>query len=840
MKPWERYPTSDAAAEVAPTQAAPQDGPWAKFQASQEQAEQRAAGMGKSLQQSRQLRRGEQLQEQYPFLSPEQAQQFADDQAPESGRTLGDLVTGLFTGKGRALPGLEEISADDALPTMSQDNLAVSLGEMATIDPQAMQGIWGKQLTDAGVEHAWGADPEGNPILSYQDPDSGKRVVGYINRPGASAKDLPFIGGALLTALGTKGLFGMVAPKGLQAKVASSGLVRAPVVGGGAATGSAAMDLGANQVGAGTEPSQILENAGISFALGTAASPIADMVKGGAKWVGSKIKQVKSGSESAQVGAVRSLVTEGSPREVQDMLKGADADFWKTLHAEGAGKDLTPEQWRDHAIMMAIEKEIPGFKPLKAFVSGDPSDFAELDRAIRKGNYGPEVQNRFAEVMRRNQEAVEQRSRDFVRSPEEGGAIIREGLQERSAASKEGVQDLYQQAYESPGQFDAQAVRELPGALSGRLEKEGFKMAGEELPEEMKTARQLLSIFGKAADTGTPASTVVPAKAGITSTAKEIPGQASDIPLERLEQARRYAGQLAQAADNNADRAASRQVMRAYDEWFDDALNRELYKGDPKSVEALKRAREAHRERRSTYGQSDRWSESGRKIKDQAGKVIADIIEQDLNPVSVVDNIIGRSQLGMNKSSEAILGRLEKAVGRKSPEWAALQESALHRVFYDPRGRLKSTGEILKAWDGMRKGDAKRWAVRLFGRDQFDDVNRFVSVLGRTVPKTNVYVPSASVSELRGQGLLTRAAKLAVKSKLPVVADVAEQMAAKAADRRITRAGESAVEYMMPDPVFIPAANLRRSLIATGRAGAQGSDGSVPGSQQGDAGSDNP
>ena len=136
-------------------------------------------------------------------------------------------------------------------------------------------------------------------------------------------------------------------------------------------------------------------------------------------------------------------MTEGAPKDVQDMLKGADADFWKTLRDEGAGKDLTPEEWRDHAIMMAIEKEVPGFKPLKAFITRDASDFAELDRAVRKGNYGPEVQNRYAEVMNRNKDAIESRARDFVRSPEEGGAIVREGLQERSEAAREGVQDLY-------------------------------------------------------------------------------------------------------------------------------------------------------------------------------------------------------------------------------------------------------------------------------------------------------------------------------------------------------------------------------------------------------------
>ena len=563
----------------------------------------------------------------------------------------------------------------------------------------------------------------------------------------------------------------------------------------------------------------------------TGASPVADAVKGGAKWVGNKMKSIIDGRPDQQASAIKSLVTEGSPKDVQEMLKGADVDFWKTLRDEGAGKELTPEQWRDHAIMMAIEKEIPGFKPLKAFITRDASDFADLDRAVRKGDYGTEVQNRFAQIMNRNREAVEDRARDFVRSPEEGGAIIREGLQERSSVAKEGVRDLYGKAYANPGQFEAQAVQELPGTLASRLEREGFKMAGEDIPEELKTTRQLLSIFSRAADTGTPASTVIPPKAGVTSTAKEVPGSASPVPLERLEQARRYAGQMAEAADNNADRSAARQVMRAYDEWFDDALNRELYKGDPSSVEALKRARAAHRERRSTFGQSDRWSESGRKISDQAGKVVADIIEQDLNPVSVVDNIIGRSQIGMNKSSEAILQRLEKAVGRNSPEWAALQESALYRVFYDPRGQLKNTKKILDSWDSFKKGDAKKWAVKLFGKDQFYGVNRFVSVLGRTTPPTNVYVPSASSRELLEQGLFTKMGKMAVRAKLPLLGDVADQWVTRAGERRLSRAGEEAVEYAMPEPTFIPAANLRRAIIAGGRAQSQASNGSMPSDQ---------
>ena len=785
-----RHPTLPIAVQI-PGNATPEQAQ-ALLDAEAQRYQARVEGFPAQLEIQSRVERERGLQEQFPMLSPDQAAQFATDQ-DEAG-----FMSSVITGRGRKLPGVQELGADTVLGAFGKGSPIVSVGEMATIDPDALQNIWEGQLVDAGIEHEWRRDPSGEPILTYRDPETGEVLSGYINRPGMSPKDIPFLFGAIATGLGTRFGFNKVASAPLKGAVQGSRAIRYPVVGAGAGVGSLAMDQVADTAGGDIPAGEMALNASLATIFGGGiAAPVADVIQGGAKTVARRMTEIVKSSGEKKANEVRMLVQESTPEEVRKLFDDADADFWLRLSKEGEDAAMTPEQWREMAIYRAMEEEIPGFTPLRAFITGDPADFAQLDKAIRGGMYGPEVQNRLGRLQVQNREAIDQRARGMVRAPDEAGGIIREGLQGRAAEARASASELFETATSRPGSFAAPALDELPGRMENALIGANVKLAQTPLAPQFQTTAQVASLFEDLASRG-------------------------DLDIQQFQQIRSYASNLANSAENAADRRAATTLLREFDTWADDVIERGLYSADPADVEILKQARSAWKQYLRTYSENPTRSKTGRSLGDQAGKVIADIIEQDLNPVAVVDNMINRTTIGAGKSSIAILDRLQKAVGRDSPEWSALQEAATYRVFYDPRGRLKPVDQIVKSWDSLKQGDARQWAGRLYGKDGFEEIDRFVSVLGRMQSKTNVYVPSGAPMERLERSLLGRLTTMAARTQNFVLGDVANQQMSRMSDRRIADAGRQAVEYVAPEPRIIPNVSLRSSLLAGERAAVTG------------------
>ncbi|WP_290524574.1 hypothetical protein [Alcanivorax sp.] len=717
------------------------------------------------------------------------------------------------TGNDRTVPGIEEIDADqvfgDPWDDHPSENFKVSAGTLLTFDDEAKKNIWSEQLQSAGIEHRWAQDPFGNAALVYKDPNDGTEKIGYLNKAGWSMSDAATTA-AQIGAYAGAGKAARAVPWVGQ-KIAQAGAVgRAGMAGGGAATQSLASDAGANTVGADIPGEQMARNALVAGAAGTVLNPIGELagagLQRGAHAVGQLFKRMTTGGEQA-VAATKELVMQNAG-DYRAMFENATPDFWARVHQQ-AQSATTPEEAFQSAVSQAFREQIPGFTPLRPHVTGQPSDFAELDK-VSRGGYGGQPQDELRVIQKDNETALAERARTIreeitgqgLDNVGDAGTQVRQGLRDAYDVSKAKVNEAYDIAGRQQGQFRAAGVESLPGRLNQALESGSHKLPGRDLMKEN-----------------------YPATTEMLGAVETLRG--GDVPIQQYEQMRRYLqGQWRGA--KSSDRAAAASILREFDTWADDMLDQAMYAGDEAAMESLKGARAANREHMAKFGKNDTFAD-GRKISDRAGKVVNDIIHDDLSPVAVINYMAGSSKMGQTKDAMAVLGRLHKAVGVDSPAWSALQEAGLLRLFYDDAGRLRNTGQVLKRWDQMYQGDGRAWAMRLYGPSSMNQLDQLMKLMRRTQRDSRDYVPSGPAIDKLTDTITQMAGRLGISAKHPLVggfvADVVDGLRKSGADRRMAREGQEAIHA--PVLRYMPEVNFSRAIgtgmAGTGSAGARSS-----------------
>ena len=77
--------------------------------------------------------------------------------------------------------------------------------------------------------------------------------------------------------------------------------------------------------------------------------------------------------------------------------------------------------------------------------------------------------------------------------------------------------------------------------------------------------------------------------------AGEAPTRAA-VSAQGIEQVRKRLNAMSQAATNDADRSAARQIIREFDNWQSDAFDNALFSGSDEALSAFRQARAANTE----------------------------------------------------------------------------------------------------------------------------------------------------------------------------------------------------------------------------------------------------
>lgn len=274
---------------------------------------------------------------------------------------------------------------------------------------------------------------------------------------------------------------------------------------------------------------------------------------------------------------------------------------------------------------------------------------------------------------------------------EAGGRAIG-AIQDAARGKRGGVKAAYDEVARLDGRIEGQAAYDLLGRQINRtLDEGGFAYVPGVGDEVKKVADKLLSDLGPSAN------------------------------VQQLEGARKGLNRaIGNLRADPARQAAMVAVKDTFDDWMTATINAGFYRGDPAITETLKKARGLNTEYQSLFGVG------GKTPQDRAaGRIIDQLIRDDVGPGEAVNLLFGMAGTGVKASRKAVARIRDIA-----PEALDQMKIAHFNKILSPNGGpFDSAQAIANRIQKLNANQGQMMKV-LYG-DDLPALNRFAADLGK-------------------------------------------------------------------------------------------------------------
>lgn len=281
-------------------------------------------------------------------------------------------------------------------------------------------------------------------------------------------------------------------------------------------------------------------------------------------------------------------------------------------------------------------------------------------------------------------------------SPQDMGQTLIDRLRTEEQAARAHKDELYNTAGNSDASVRADSVQGVHGQISNALNETGRVID----PTLTPAANSMMNELERFSNLQMP-NRVGPAAPN--------PADIVSVDARGMEQTRKRLGNMAQAATNDADRAASRIIMRQFDDWQAHAYDNALFSGSPEALQSFRDARAANAS----------WRQRFYNNRDDADRLINRIVTGEVTPQEISNWLVGNSQVGSSGVSSRLLTRIGEATGNDQGAMDAIRGGVAHRLFGTAEGATARTPEkIANDIHQFFNGSGRDVANRLFTPEQ--------------------------------------------------------------------------------------------------------------------------
>jgi hypothetical protein len=328
-----------------------------------------------------------------------------------------------------------------------------------------------------------------------------------------------------------------------------------------------------------------------------------------------------------------------------------------------------------------------------AAAQSDAAVLAQWERSVRATEEG------IAGV----EQSALQRARQSLgdMSPQDMGETLIARLRQGEQEARSTKDRLYGVAGETDAAVTAESAGTVRARVAQSLETDGRVVDGVLTPAASRMMDELqrfstLNIENRAVGSR------VPVPVG------EEPTRAA-VSIQGIEQTRKRLNAIAQAATNDADRAAARRIIREFDAWESDAVDNALFSGSPDALRAVRDARAANAS----------WRQRFFNDRDDADRVINRIVTGEVTPQEVANYVIGASKIGSKGVSSRLLTRLAEATGGDVDAMNAIRGSVWNKLSQPTEGVAgKNAAKAADEIGEFLNGSGRDVANRLFSEPQ--------------------------------------------------------------------------------------------------------------------------
>lgn len=553
-----------------------------------------------------------------------------------------------------------------------------------------------------------GEDKNGNAMFTMPDGTP----AGYVNVPGLEATDV--------TRAGAKLMSFMPAAKGAQIAGRAKGLLARVSAG---AAGAGATDA-AMQTAAGRDEIDEAQVA-MTAALGAGSEAVAPAAGRAVSAIAKRFgidRWSRLGEKGRAAVMDRQLRSEGVTPEY---MKGLDRELLIKVATERVerGAGTTPES--------SIARNEFGYQVTKGqsmpsrTSKEEAAKFAQLSKeeTLRSGDA------RVGAPFRRAKEANVNQTDDniaAIQSSLSGGKaqiddplaaaeIVKDGLSEAESSLKARVDDAYAMARDKKVNLYAEAVTDMPARMSSGLDAADVVL-DDLTPAASNAMKEMERFASKYQRTGED-------------------GIINDVPISAIERQRRRLGRFYDKASTPEDRRAVTILKGQFDDLLDETIDANLFLGDDEALEALKSARNLHREYSVKF-----------RSNDEAGKAVQKMLDIDATPEQISQYMIGVS--GLSKAGSARVARkYAEIVGKDSESWDALREMTFLTLARRPSDNTtKGAQALVTTLKRATSGNGSTLVKELYTNAEIAKMKRFATALEQTLP-TGDFARSSGTAE---------------------------------------------------------------------------------------------
>jgi hypothetical protein len=383
--------------------------------------------------------------------------------------------------------------------------------------------------------------------------------------------------------------------------------------------------------------------------------------------------------------------------EMVDQLGGAVQSI-ASHYGDGAGPNVASRISRN--IGGTAEQEA-----LAARTAAQQSDAALLaDWEAAQARTLDAIQGREANALEATRRAVGDMS------PQEMGQVLNARLRAGEAEARANKERLYEIAGRSDASISAASVREVRGRVAESLANDGWRIEPVLTPAASRMMTELDNI----------ASLRLPNR--VASSSVPGGGDVAAVNIQGIESTRKVLNRLRQAASNDADRAASRQIVREFDNWLNDAFDNALFSGSDEALNAFRAARAAN----------TNWRQRFFNDENEAGKFVERIVTGEITPQETANYIVGAGQVGAKGASSRLLTRIAEATGGDQEAMQAIRGGVWNRLSQSTAGvDAKSGAKVANDINEFLNGSGRDVAQRLFTPEQQGIMRTYADTLRR-------------------------------------------------------------------------------------------------------------
>jgi hypothetical protein len=374
--------------------------------------------------------------------------------------------------------------------------------------------------------------------------------------------------------------------------------------------------------------------------------------------------------------------------------------------------------------------------------TGDVAQQAREQAMLNAAKGGPaqrEMQAFEQQQLAARQEAMDRRTTGLgdnpanPTTPAAAGAEAQTGLQTQAQNYREGGQEAFQRMEAGGATVGTGAVVDLPRQVRQSLELEGINLHDPNLGGFTGT-RQAVNVLDR-----------LPPGVGERGVAGGT--QATSVPLETINDARKRLNQISANPMDRTDARALGVVKQHFDNWMENAVEQRLFSGDPAALDELRNANDLWARYRAM---TDPRGQAGRAPSD-AQKLVQKIVNQERTPEEVGNWLMGTATVGGAGQASRAAAEIRSQLGPQSPAYEAIRRAYWQDITTPTRGSVTQGLEAgpRAVASKMRQAldpDGPRAALtrELFSPEEIRGMRRLQGVIESTQPLPRATNPSKS------------------------------------------------------------------------------------------------